>query len=110
MNKELLHKIRNWFTLQKLRFDLGRDMISIMLLVFMIIAASDKIAGFLHITKSWWFVPTILIISLSCIWLWGYVMYHVFKIPQRYEVEAVSRSHIWKQLFEQLDRIERKNK
>lgn len=104
-----LHTARNWFTLQKIRFDLGASWMSIINFTLLIIATSDKLAKFVGVKHTKWFVPLTVFAVIFIIWLWGKVLYDVIKLPQRSEIETSSRSPVWNRLFEQLDRIEKKN-
>lgn len=93
-----------WLSLQKLRFDLGASWMYIINFSLLVLTTS-KVFG-LHAK---WFVPIFIFIALFCVWFWGFILYEVLKVPQKYEMEAVNRSVLWKKVFEQLNRIENNN-
>ena len=104
----MLHSLRNWISLQKLRYDSASSWLNIVNFALLVALSSDKVAGALHIHKPCWFVPVLVSGAFFALWLVGFLLTDVVKIPQRYEVEAVSRSPVWRRLFDQLERIEKK--
>ncbi len=90
------------------QFNLGMPFLSVMQIVLLTIAASDKLLAFFGLRSRAW-----IIIFIACglmgWWLFGVFLDRVMKAAQHTERQSIERSEVWARLFEQLDRIEKTN-
>jgi len=95
---------RDFFTEQKFRLDLGRNFLTYINFMLLIVAASDKIqTKFVISTKL--LVLIILPIGFIGSWAFGYFLDVFVKFPQKEKEVSESRSPYWQEIRTKLDKL-----
>jgi hypothetical protein len=102
--KDTLRGTRDYFTEQKYRFDLGRQFLTYVNFVLLIVAASDKIQAVFPFRIR---ELILLAVPLAFIgsWAFGYFLDSVVRFPQSQMMVSESRSPHWNMTQKKLDQI-----
>lgn len=87
-----------FLVLAKYRFDLGQGFLAIINFIFVIIAASDKLSTFTHLSARWTlivFVP----LSILLVWSLGYIL-DKLKFIEAYQEECNNRNKMLKDILD----------
>jgi hypothetical protein len=102
--KETLRGTRDFFTEQKYRFDLGRQFLTYVNFILLIIAASDKLQPILHLR-----IREMVLIAVPLAffgsWAFGYFLDRIVRFPQSQMMVSESRSPHWNMTQKKLDSI-----
>jgi hypothetical protein len=102
--KETLRGTRDYFTEQKYRFDLGRQFLTYVNFVLLIVAASDKIQAVFPLRIRELILVAVPLAFIGS-WIFGYFLDAVVRFPQSQMMVSESRSPHWNMTQKKLDRI-----
>ncbi len=106
----MLRNIRDFIAEQWFRFSVGLQLLSIVNFALLVIATSDKLRNAVPLTYTSELILLFVPAAFLFAWVAGYIMEGVVKLPQAREKAAIKRSPAWQEVFERLDRIEKKIK
>jgi hypothetical protein len=102
--RQTLRGTRDFFTEQKYRFDIGRQFLTYVNFVLLIIAASDKLQAILPLRISEMIILAVPLAFLGS-WIFGYFLDTIVRFPQSQMMVSESRSPYWNMAQNKLDKI-----